>query len=221
MAPRKTATAEITISAPRFETIAVGIVGTSPYVQNKFSAKARAQIKATQEAGPTARSARKREPKDFVAEFEAAIHRSDDGWCGIPAPAFRNAMISACRIVGYAMTRAKLAFHVLADGFDAEDRTPLVKILEGEPVYFDKPVRNETGVADLRARPLWNPGWRAIVSVRYDADMFEREHVVNLLSRAGQQVGIGEGRPDSKKSNGQGWGLFDVEEVAAIERGEA
>jgi len=31
-----------------------------------------------------------------------------------------------------------------------------------------------------------------------------------LLARVGMQVGIGEGRPDSKNSAGMGWGLFEV-----------
>ena len=34
--------------------------------------------------------------------------------------------------------------------------------------------------------------------------------VRNLLVRAGVQVGIGEGRPYSKKSYGMGWGTFEV-----------
>jgi len=36
--------------------------------------------------------------------------------------------------------------------------------------------------------------------------------LTNLLARAGLQVGIGEGRPDSKNSAGMGWGLFQIEE---------
>ena len=43
--------------------------------------------------------------------------------------------------------------------------------------------------------------------------MISLEDVVNLMVRVGLQVGIGEGRPSSKKSNGIGWGLFDVEMV--------
>ena len=37
------------------------------------------------------------------------------------------------------------------------------------------------------------------------------QDVTNLLMRVGQQVGIGEGRPDSKNSAGMGWGTFNVE----------
>jgi hypothetical protein len=41
---------------------------------------------------------------------------------------------------------------------------------------------------------------------------------VNLLDRAGQQVGIGAGRPFSKKSVGQGWGTFSVDQQAEEEK---
>ena len=57
---------------------------------------------------------------------------------------------------------------------------------------------------------MWQTGWEAALRVQYDADQFTRHDVTNLLVRVGLQVGIGEGRPDSRKSNGQGWGLFDV-----------
>jgi hypothetical protein len=46
--------------------------------------------------------------------------------------------------------------------------------------------------------------------VSFDADQFALGDIGNLLVRVGMQVGIGEGRPDSKKSAGMGWGLFEV-----------
>ena len=52
--------------------------------------------------------------------------------------------------------------------------------------------------------------WSATVQVSFDGDQFTVAYVYNLLARAGMQVGIGEGRPDSKKSNGMGWGTFEV-----------
>ena len=108
------------------------------------------------------------------------------------------------------MTLAKLSVFIEADGFDADDNTPLIKIIKGDPQYSESVVRNETGVIDLRARPLWKPGWEAQVKVRYDADQFTTNDIANLMLRVGCQVGIGEGRPDSKKSTGMGWGLFEV-----------
>lgn len=206
--------AGITIQAPNLKEARILIRGTSMYVQNKFSAKAKEQIRRTQEAGSTAKKGKIREPKDFAGLFEGAKHVSEEGWYGIPAPALRNAMVSACRICGFAMTRAKLSVFVLADGLDTDDGTPLVRITKGKPEPFDidklDTVRNETGVIDLRARPKWKPGWEAEIRVQFDADQFTSTDVANLLMRVGLQVGIGEGRPDSKKSTGMGWGLFDV-----------
>lgn len=202
------------IQAPRFSTVAFCIVGTSPYVQHKFSVKAREQLRRDQEAGQASRKGKKREPKDFTKLFERAQYRSTEGWRGIPAAAIRNALISACRLVGFHMSKAKLSIFVEPDGFDAEDGTPLVRITKGEPIYHESYVRNESGVVDLRARPMWLPGWEAHVRIRFDADLFTVEDVADLLLRAGQQVGIGEGRPDSPRSCGMGWGLFTIKEQA-------
>jgi len=201
---------QITVTAPRFQTAVFRIRGTSPYVQNKFSEKAKQQMKGKQEAGQQGKKGRAKDPKDFQACYEAAKYKSADGWFGIPASTFRNAMISACKIVGFAMTRAKLSVFTEADGFDPNDGTPLVRIAKGEPHYAEHCVRNETGVCDIRPRPMWDAGWEADVRVRFDLDQFSLQDVTNLMVRVGMQVGIGEGRPDSKKSAGMGWGMFEV-----------
>jgi hypothetical protein len=52
--------------------------------------------------------------------------------------------------------------------------------------------------------------WAATLRIRYDAGMLTADDVVNLISRVGLQVGIGEGRPDSKDSAGIGFGLFEI-----------
>jgi hypothetical protein len=44
----------------------------------------------------------------------------------------------------------------------------------------------------------------------YCQSSFTANDVVNLIARVGLQVGIGEGRPDSKESAGLGYGLFEV-----------
>jgi hypothetical protein len=48
------------------------------------------------------------------------------------------------------------------------------------------------------------------VRVQYDADQFTATDAANLMTRVGAQVGIGEGRPDSKMSAGMGWGTFKL-----------
>ncbi len=197
------------IPRANLEVIPLEIVGTAPYVQHKFSAKALKQIMETQAAGSTAKSKKKRDPKDFDEEYQACMHVSQDGWYGIPAAGLRSAMIDACRLTGFVMTRAKLSVFVVADGIDEDEGTPLVRI-EGEPRPHTGYVRLETGVIDVRVRPMWEK-WSATVTIKYDADQFTPVDIANLLDRAGQQVGIGEGRPNSKKSHGQGWGTFLVD----------
>ena len=210
MAKATTQDTALMITAPKMQTAKFRIIGSAPYVQNKFSAKARDQMRATQEGGSTSRGKKTREAKDFKAVCEAAKHISAEGWCGIPAPAFRNACIDACRMVGFQMTKAKCSVFILPDGFDADDGTPLVKITKGKPEYSELAVRNETGVCDIRPRPMWREGWEAVVTVQWDADQFTITDVANLMMRAGIQIGVGEGRPFSKKSCGMGWGLFQL-----------
>lgn len=214
-APPAKATAEtVTIAAPNFKTAAFTIRGTAPYVQAKFSAKAKNAIREKMLSGTRSNKGQARPPRDFEADYKGAMHVSTKGWVGIPAGSFRQACISACRLVGYKMTLAKLALFIEQDGLDADEGTPLVKI-EGKPRMHEQHVRNATGVVDLRVRPMWEE-WSARLVVRWDGDLFSSKDVLNLLTRVGQQVGIGEGRPDSRQSVGQGWGLFKVDKVELL-----
>jgi len=202
-------TSVVAITPPDFRHLAIEIRGIAPLVINRFSAKAMEMMKQTQEAGSTARSRKTRESKNFNQLFESAKHVSDDGWEGIHAAAFRNAAISACRACGFKMTHAKLAFSVMQDGFDRVDGAPLVRLTEGVAEQWIAPTRNATGVIDLRSRPMYRQ-WGTTLRIRYDAGMLTDADVVNLISRVGMQVGVGEGRPDSKNSAGLGFGLFEI-----------
>jgi hypothetical protein len=199
----------VAISRPDFRRIQLDIRGTTPLVIHRFSAKAMNIMRETQEAGSAAKSRKVREAKDFDALYEGAKHISSEGWEGIHAAAFRNGAISACRACGFKMTHAKLAFTVEQDGFDHVDGAPLVRITSGESEQFVTPTRLATGVVDLRCRPLYR-NWTATLRIRFDAGMLSDTDVVNLISRVGLQVGIGEGRPDSKQSAGLGYGLFEI-----------
>lgn len=207
MAP--VASPPVVITPPDIRIIELQIEGTAPLVINKFSAKAKEIMMATQMAGSTAKSRKNREAKDFEELYNGARHISSEGWDGIHAASFRNAAISACRAAGFVMTKAKLAIFVEPDGFDADDMTPLVRITKGEPQMVISPCRNATGVIDLRPRPTYFP-WAATLKIRYDSGILTQSDVVNLIARVGMQVGIGEGRPDSKQSAGVGNGLFRI-----------
>jgi hypothetical protein len=199
----------VVIKPARLKTAAFRIVGTAPLVQARFSAKAMQAMMSKMALGSQAAKSRAKPARDFDDDFECAKHIGVDGRQGIPAGAFRQAMISACRLVGFKMTLAKLSVFVVADTFDRVDGIPLIHF-SGDPERTEMAVRNATGVADIRVRPMWR-AWSATVHITFDEDQFSSADVMNLMVRVGQQVGIGEGRPDSRDSAGLGWGTFRVE----------
>jgi hypothetical protein len=98
------------------------LVGAAPYLQCRFPEKARNSIMEKQAAGSQAGTKRKRTARDFDADYQQSMHFLADGSNGMPAAAFRAAAISACRIVGFKMTLAKLSIFIEPDGFDPARR---------------------------------------------------------------------------------------------------
>lgn len=199
------------ISAPEMAVATFPIIGTVPLVMNRFTKKAKEMMREKHEKGSQANKGKQKQPRDFDRDYQESMWKSD-GWKGFPCHVLRNALVDACRLVGFKMTIAKLTVFVQADGFDDEDGTPLVR-LYGEPQYREDPVFNANGSADIRVRAWWKPGWKANVKVKFDTAQFSASDVGNLLHRVGEQVGILDGRPSSPKSTGMGWGLFALENV--------
>jgi hypothetical protein len=189
--------------------IVIPIVQMEPLVQQRMTEKAIRAMQETQEAGEHANKTRAKTKRDFKEDYENAPHKGPNGEYGFNAAAIRSALISVCRVCGVKMTHAKLCLFVIPDFYDPRSGIPLVKIT-GKPRPFMSAVRNANGNADLRNRPIWDK-WSANVRIQYDRGQFSPEDVLNLLYRAGSQVGIGEGRPDSKKSAGCGWGRFAID----------
>lgn len=201
---------QVTVAAPRISTAIFNVVGTSPLVLHHFSEKTRHKMEETHKAGSQARGKKVREARDFEADYEGAKYIAEKGgWCGIPAGAFRTAMIDVCRLTSVKMTFAKLSIFIEQDGFDKTSGTPIVRI-NGDAENHIAAVRNASGVTDLRARPMWRK-WSVALKVRFDEDQFSLADVTNLLSRVGIQCGIGEGRHNSKASTGCGFGCFTLQ----------
>lgn len=199
----------VQIKAPNFGTAVFEIRGVAPLVIHRFSSKTKLQMKEKMETGKAAGSKKNREAKATDDLFHEARYVAKDGWDGFHAGAVRNAMISACRLVGFKMTLAKLSIFVEADGWDAQEpQIPLIRIY-GKPTKQEDMARVETGQPYVTVRAAYHD-WKAKIRIRWDGDQFTIEDVSNLLARVGMQVGIGEGRPDSKNSAGMGWGLFEV-----------
>lgn len=211
----KSKTAQISIKKPNFQSVKVGIVGTAPLMVSKFSAKVQKTIEDKQTGknkvgGP-------RQPKDYIGEFNGARYiAGEGGWDGFYAGSIRNAMIRAASYAsGLTMTAAKGLIFVVAEGFDKDSGHPLIRIRGCEPIHDTRPARNEGGGVDIRNRPRYE-GWHALVEIRYDADLLTEQDMLNLLARAGESVGICEGRPSSTNSNGIGFGTFAVKGLSQI-----
>lgn len=206
-------TTSVQITPPNIQTAVFKIVGTAPLVIHRIDKKVEEGFHDKIVSGTKPKGKRTFEAKDPEEICEAAKYIGETKgvrWEGFNASGIRLAMISACRLVNYKMTLAKLSIFVKEDGRDVFNPLyPLVRII-GKSVKTEMIGRTETGVAMLTIRPMYFP-WSAEIRIRFDAGQFSVQDVTNLLARAGEQVGICEGRPDSKNSGGMGWGTFRIE----------
>lgn len=199
----------VVIKPLNMQRISLTLEGTAPLMQARFSGKSMQAMMSKMALGSLAKKGAKKEARNFDEDFENAMHKSSEGWIGVPAAALRRACIDVCRMAGYKMVLAKMSIFFEADGTDRIDGMPLIKLDASEPERTEMAVRNQTGVADIRIRPMWR-NWKLNIVVKFDADQFTASDVVNLIARAGEQCGIGEGRPFSKESCGMGYGTFRI-----------
>lgn len=207
-APKKPAAqGPIEIRPLQLVTLDIAVRGLTPLLINPWSEKAKEMLRIGQGIGvePGAPK-RKREPKDPQSEYESRLnaYRLPNGTNGFPAVAFKGAMVDAARFTaGLTMTEARSLFYVTG----TED-VELVTI-NGEPKMHEGFPKNETGVVDIRYRPIFAE-WGTVLRVRFDTELISDVSVVNLLNRAGIAVGVGEWRPMSKKAKTGQYGMFEV-----------
>lgn len=187
------------------KTIQIPIVGTSPLIVSRFDEKSKQQI---EESGATGlkQGGKKKNIISPEEQYEKSIYRLSDGKnCGLPAVAFKAAMVTAAyRTYGRPMTITRSAFHVIADDPD----TGLVKI-EGAHRMREDMVRvgGITKVASPRYRAEF-PVWSAVLTIRFMQDVITAEDIAGLVNAAGFTCGVGEWRPE--KSNSGSFGCFTI-----------
>jgi len=148
---------------------------------------------------------KQRAPKDPEQDFQESIYQSKDGCYGVPAEGIKQACVGACRFVdGLAMTEARGAFFVMAQGLDKESGQQLV-MLEGDPEMHEAMVRLGGRTADVRFRAQFFP-WRISFDVRYNPNVITAEAIYNLVQLAGFHQGLCDWRPEK---NGT-FGMFHV-----------
>ena len=178
----------------------VPIVGITPVIPHKWSEKALRMMREKQ-SGSKART--KHDPKNPQEEAEGSLYRLPDGRPGMPATAFKAAMIGAVRLFsGITMVSLKAAVFVKGDGPDQ-----LVPI-EGDMAIREDTPRNATGVADLRYRYAFWP-WSTTLEVEYLTALIDADSIVALVDAAGNG-GVGDWRPSAPKSATGTFGRFTV-----------
>jgi hypothetical protein len=180
--------------------IEVEIRGLTPIIPHKWAEKAIAQMRSKQGGN----AVDKLPPK--VAEDEAyqATYWLPDGRPGMPATAFKAAMVGACRLFDEPpMTLAKVLFYVEGEG--PEQLVPIdcdsIEMREDLP-------RNSNGNPDLRYRNQL-VGWSARLTIRYTASRISEASIVALLDAAGRG-GVGDWRPSAPKSATGMYGTWEV-----------
>lgn len=202
-------------------TATIPIIGVTSLIPHQWAEKAK-RIMRDKQFGKTQQ---KREPKNPEEEAEAAIYRLPDGSAGMPATAFKGAMVAACRFFqGIPMTEGRLLIFVKGEGPDQ-----LVRISGTEQMREDMP-RNATGVVDLRYRTALLAGenivdeegkavepWKADISITFPPRLISASSILHLLDASGR-VGVGDWRPGSPKSNTGTYGTYriDDEKLAAL-----
>lgn len=198
MAPSKTQVVEI--PQVRIDESEIILEGDTPLICHRMGEDAREDILRKAMKLPK----KQRGPYDPQKAYEDSLYVSLAGWYGFPADGIKKSCISACRFIdGMAMTQARGAFFVIAQGTERGTRKPLV-MLHGEPEIYEEIV-NIRGSSVVRHR-AWFDSWTATVPVRYNPNIITLEAVANLLEVAGFHIGIGDWRPEK---NGT-FGMFHV-----------
>lgn len=201
--------AGISLEPIRLTTYEIPIVGVTPLIMHAWSEKS-LQMMRDKQSGKKSR--KKLEPKDPATEAEAATYRLPDGRPGMPATAFKSAIVGAARFFdGITLVETKQLIFVEGEGADQ-----LVAI-EGESYIREDTPRIAMGTTDLRYRPCF-PNWSATLQVTFVPTKIDPESVVHLVDAAGLG-GVGEWRPSAPKSATGTFGRFtvadgDIREVA-------
>lgn len=184
----------------------VPIIGSTALIPHKWSEKALNMMREAQ-SGNKLKS--KKEPKNPEQEANDATYWIEEGVPGMPATAFKAAIVAAARhFEGVTMVALKTAIFVQGVGIDQ-----LIRI-EGPYEIFESTPRVGMGTADLRYRNRIFP-WSAELRINYLRAVIDSSSVVALVDAAGRG-GVGDWRPSSPKSHTGSYGTFKVDTTKTV-----
>ena len=189
----------IKINPPNIQSMSITIKGTANLIFNKFSSKA---IQMILDKQMKSAKSNVREAKNPQQLYEDSFYYNKEKAISFPALCIKQAIVSAARNVkGLAMTLLRGGVFIVGD----EDG--LIKV-----DYKTKEMRQDMvrvgpfkDAADIRFRGQVK-NWKMTFMIKWNADLFSADQVVNLLNIAGFSGGLGEWRPEK---NGE-YGTFEV-----------
>ena len=188
---------KIQIAAPNIQLMKTKIIGNSNLIFHRWSEKAMKMIldKQLKKAKSNVRDVRNPEK-----EAEESYYKNAEGKIAFPALCIKQAMVNAARnLEGVTMTLLRGAIFVVGDG------DGLIPVKYKKKSTRQDMVRVGMGTADLRFRGQVSD-WSMDFVIKFNADIFSAEQVINLLQTAGFACGLGEWRPERSGD----YGTFEV-----------
>lgn len=192
--------------------VQITLRGITPLIPHAWSEKAKRQMPGHPDAPKEKVKKGPHKPKE---EAEACLYKMSRGRLGMPAVAFKAAMVAACRFFKVpSMTEAKIILFVEGEGAEQLVEIKHKKKILREDLPRNKASGGKVGSPDLRYRYALD-GWSAVIVVRYIATRITRESIVALADAAGN-AGIGDWRPSSPESFTGTFGQFEVDDKAGV-----
>ena len=200
---------KLSIPKPRDEILKVKIRGITPLIVHAWNTKSLQQL--VDKSSLSSEEIKMMQTPDW--KFENSKYVSTDGWEGVHAAGFKQALIEALPAAGIAkekfpQTLGKISIFIVADGEGKTFHEPLVRIT-GKPEKFENFCRVSNGTVYPNCRAMYRD-WSATLTVRYNGIVLNRQMVLNLITFAGYYVGICEHRPSSPESKTGDKGLWEV-----------
>lgn len=195
----------IRVPAPDLREIVVKLRSLSPLLCDRYSERVMADI-ADREAHPNKR--RPKQAREPGVEYRDSLYviaeaNGSPAVLGFPRAGLKKSLLSAAeRFCGLKSMAPTLSGAIQILG---ENGGPYFALRNAEPREREDP-RALKGVRVSLIYRMEIPEWEADVRVVHDADLFDVEQIVNLFTRAGAQVGIGNWRPEKKGE----FGKFEV-----------
>jgi hypothetical protein len=191
------------VEIPPFQRIRIEarIRGLTPLIVHRQSERSIEEMERKQQGSAKTKKA----PREPEREFEEAQYRLDDGGHGFKSIGVKLSMVIAGQRFGDEK-RTELYGALTIPGEFLRIESPKPPRMRTDPVTLSGASRTKS----LAYRPEYWP-WEMTVPIVFNATFISLDQVINLLTMAGQSVGIGDWRVDHAGNFGT-WEVIDIQE---------